>query len=68
MVGLTGPRALALRRALGIDDDEDCFHEFVFGSQRHRRYSDNALRRMQEALPKLDMDEIWVKHRPRPKA
>jgi hypothetical protein len=64
---LTEPRALALRRHLGTDDDDDCVHEFVFGSQRHRRYSDNALRRMKETLPKVDMDAVWEKHRPRAK-
>jgi hypothetical protein len=64
---LTQPRALALRRHLGIDDDDDCVHEFVFGSQRHRCYSDNALRRMKETLPNVDMDEIWEEYRPRRK-
>lgn len=63
-VGLTAPRATALRRHLGIDEDEDCIHVFSFGSQRHPRYSDNALRRMQQELPKVDMDEVWRKHRP----
>jgi hypothetical protein len=64
---LTEPRALALRRHLQIDDDEDCVHEFVFGSQRHRRYSDNALVRMKETLPKVDMAAVWEEHRPRPR-
>lgn len=64
-VGLTRPRALALRRELDIDADDDCMHEFVFGTQRHPRYSDNALRRMQSALEKVDMDAVWERHRPR---
>jgi hypothetical protein len=34
-VGLTTNRASALRRHLGIDDDESCTHVFVLGSQRH---------------------------------
>jgi len=63
-LGLTAPRAVALRRALGIDDDGDCVHEFVFGSQRHKRYSDNAYRRMEIALDEVDMDEVWEQHRP----
>lgn len=62
---LTGPRATALRRFLGIDDDEGCRHVFTFGSQKHPRYSDNALRRMQDAKETVDMDEVWMKHRPR---
>jgi len=46
---LTGPRAVALRRHLGIDDDESCRHDFQFGSTRHRQYSDNALTRSRTA-------------------
>ena len=64
-LGLTGPRAVALRRHLGIDQDEDCVHVFNFDSQQHYRYSDNALRRMQAALDTVDMAEVWRKHRPR---
>ncbi len=61
---LTGPRAVALRRHLGIDDDESCRHDFQFGSTRHRQYSDNALTRMREAVRDLDMDAIWKAHNP----
>jgi hypothetical protein len=59
---LTGPRALALRRHLEIDDDPACRYVFVFGSQKHARYSDNALTRMRDALDEVDMDEVWEKH------
>jgi hypothetical protein len=65
-VGLTQPRSLALRRHLGVDDDEDDTHVFVFDSQRIPRYSDNALLKMQEALAQVDMDKVWEEHRPRP--
>lgn len=65
---LTAPRALALRRELNLDDDDSCLHEFVFGTQRHKRYSDNALTRMVEALETVDMQEVWKRHRPRPRA
>jgi hypothetical protein len=63
-VGLSGPRAVALRRHLGIDDDESCRHDFQFGSQRHPRYSDNAYTKMHDAIRELDMDTIWEAHRP----
>ncbi len=62
---LTPPKALALRRHLGIDEDEDCVHVFDFDSQKHYRYSDNALRRMAETLKTVDMDEVWARNRPR---
>jgi hypothetical protein len=64
-LGLTQPKALALRHHIGIDDDETCMHVFDFDSQKHYRYSDNALTRMQDVLAEVDMDEIWEKHRPR---
>ena len=63
-LGLTSQRAVALRRHLGIDEDSSCFYEFVFQSQRHPRYSDNAFTRMLEAKNRLDMDAIWKAHNP----
>jgi hypothetical protein len=64
-LGLTQPRTTALRRYLGIDEDDSCHHVFQFDSQTHHRYSDNALREMQTVLDAEDMDEIWAQHRPR---
>jgi hypothetical protein len=56
---VTGPRALALRRHLKIDEDPACRHTFVFGSQKHVRFSDNAFTRMRDALETVDMAEVW---------
>lgn len=68
---ISRPRATALREHLGIDKDPDCLHVFEFGSQKHPRYSDNALTRMREAVAKQDMEEIWKSHgsgrRPKPR-
>jgi hypothetical protein len=62
-VGLKRNKATALRRYLGIDDDKNCRHVFEFGSQKIVRYSDNAYRRMKEALDSgVDMDDVWAKH------
>ncbi len=63
-VGLSTAKAAALRRHLGIADDDDRYcHVFDFGSQKPRRYSDNALREMKDALDTgLDMDEVWRRH------
>lgn len=63
-LGLTPPRAIALRRHLGIDSDPTCFHDFVFGKSRHRGYSDNAYKKMKAAVANLDMTAIWNAHRP----
>jgi hypothetical protein len=64
-LSLTGPRAVALRRALKIDQDPDCAHTFTFGSQKHLRFSDNAFTKMRAELETADMDEIWAKHGPK---
>jgi len=58
--GLSAPKAKVLRAHLGIDEDASCCHVFEFGSQRIPCFSDNALRRMQEALPEVDMAELWA--------
>lgn len=58
-IGLTVPKANALRAHLGIDDDPTCRHVFEFGSQKIACFSDNAISRMTEALAEVDMGEIW---------
>jgi len=63
-VGLSAPRAAALRAHLGLDADDACRHVFVFGAQRHTRYSDNAFTRMRDALGNVDMTAIWASHAP----
>ncbi len=67
-LGLTRPRSTALRQHLGIDKDASCSYVFVFGSQRHRRYSDNAYTKMQDAQKTLDMGAVWQAHKPRGRA
>ena len=63
--GLSAPRCLALRRHLRIEDDPTMVHEFVFGAQRHRRYSDKADKLLRESVGNVDMDKIWEEYRPR---
>lgn len=65
-VGLTPNKAVALRRHLGLDANDDHYsHQFVFGSQKLMRYSDNALRAMKENLPQVDLARVWRAHRTR---
>lgn len=59
-VGLTTPKAKILRNHLGIDEDPTCSHVFEFGSQKIRCFSDNALRKMKEALPNVNMNKLWA--------
>lgn len=62
-VGLTGPRSTALRQHIGIDGDKDCAHEFVFGKSRFLQFSDNAVRKMREAISSEDMDAVWAAYK-----
>jgi len=59
-VGLTTPKAKVLRTHLGIDDDPTCAHLFEFGSTKILCFSDNALRKMKEALPNVEMAQLWA--------
>jgi hypothetical protein len=63
VVGLTPPKCGALRAHLGIDDDPQCVHVFAFGKQKISCFSDNAVRKINEALPGVDMDAVWQAHR-----
>lgn len=62
-LGLSRPKAHALRAHLGIDDDPNLTHTFNFGSQHPVRYSDHAFNKMKDASETLDMDAIWAAHR-----
>ena len=62
--GVDRTRAVALRRHLGLDNDDDHFsHLFQFGGTKHRRYSNNALAAMREAIKTVDLDKVWSSHR-----
>ncbi|EKT4531419.1 hypothetical protein QEM33_004037 [Pseudomonas putida] len=63
-LGLTVSKCKALRALLGVDEDQANMMIFEFGSQRHARFSDNALRILQEHnLP--DIVEAAWQARPR---
>ena len=68
LLKLTLPKSHALRQHLGIDKDKDCMHVFKFGSSKHPRFSDTALKRMREALaaakpePSTVLDNIYSPH------
>lgn len=59
-IGLSAPKTKVLRAHLGIDEDATCCHVFEFGSQKIPCFSDNALRRMKEALPGFNMVQLWT--------
>jgi len=64
-VGLTMPRTLAVVKELNIQGNAEYFKEIRIGTQKYKRYSQKALHRIKQYLPKLDMDEVWRRHKPR---
>ncbi len=66
-VKLTGPKTLAVIWKLKLQDDEKCFKEIRIGKQRHKRYSQNALQKILEKLPGLNMEDVWESYKSRPK-
>ncbi len=63
-LGLTGPRAYALRQRLNIDIDPKCRHDFKFSKSTYPAYSDNAYTKMKAALEEVDMQDVWKSHGP----
>jgi hypothetical protein len=63
-VGLTVPRTLAVIRHLNIQADPEYFKEIPIDSQIYRRYSQKAVAKLKEEIPKLDMAQVWRTHRP----
>ncbi len=58
-------RLKAVRWKLGIEEDPSCTHDFIFGSQAIRRYSDNAFVKIRNGLPGLDVDAVRREYRNR---
>jgi len=57
--GIGRNKCLALVHHLGLKTDPECFKEFCHKSIRYKGYSPKALQKIQEALPTLDLDQIW---------
>jgi hypothetical protein len=55
-------RLLALIRHLDIQADRTCYKEIAIGKAKFKMYSQNALQRLREALPTVNLDEVWRKH------
>ena len=66
-VKLPVQRVVALIRYLEIPKDSDCYKEIKIGKSRFKMYSVKALKKIKEALPNVDMKEVWQKCRPKPK-
>lgn len=63
-LGLTVSKAKAVRDFLRIDEDPGNVMVFEFGSQKHPRYSDNALRVLWEAITPELIEQAWRERPP----
>lgn len=61
-VGLSGPKTTAVIRFLGLQKDRDAYKDFVVGKSKFGRYSQKAIKAIQDALAKPGIDEIWHSH------
>ncbi len=59
-VGITVPKLVAIVDYRGIRTDEDYYKEIRIGSTVHKRYSQHAIRKIQNALVTESIEEIWV--------
>lgn len=57
--GLGRNKCLALVYHLELQADSECFKEFRHKSLRYKGYSQKALQKVQEALPNINLDQIW---------
>lgn len=58
-LNLSGPKTLALVRSLQLQEDSGCYKEIVLGKSKFKRYSGNALARLKDELPNVDIEDIW---------
>jgi hypothetical protein len=62
--GLSVVRVGALIRYLRLKEEPDAFKEITIGRSHFKMYSAKALNRIKEALPTVDMEQVWRDHRP----
>ena len=67
-VGLTIPKSRAVVDHLNLRDDPECFKEIAIGGITHPRYSPKAIKRIQQALERESIDDIWKAYRAKQKA
>lgn len=59
---MTGPRTLALIMHLKLQDDPECYKEFIVSSSHFKRYSQKALDRIKREIPVVDMKKVWSQY------
>lgn len=60
-------KLLAVIKELNLQENPDAFKEIKIGTQSYKRYSPGALDILKKELPKLNIEAIWQKNRPKTK-
>ena len=63
-VDLGSNKTLAVVKHLGLQESEEYFKEVKVGKSKFKRYSKNALDKVKQELPGLDLASIWEEHKP----
>jgi hypothetical protein len=64
-VGLTSPKTLAVIKELNLTSDAEFYKDFMIGKMELKRYSPKAIEKIKNALPTLNMEDVWQRHKPR---
>lgn len=64
-LGLGTNKTLALVKHLGLQDDSDCFRIIARKSVKFKCYSPKALEIINQALPNLDIEQVWQQYQNR---
>ena len=62
---VSNAKLLAVIKELKLQENTDAFKEIKIGTQTYKRYSPLALDILKKELPKLDIEAIWQKNRPK---
>ncbi len=63
-VGLSSPKLTVMVRHLKLKEDIKYFKQIMIGKSKFDRYSQEAINKINEELPKINIDELWSKYRP----
>lgn len=63
-VGLTSPKTTAIVRYLRLKEDTKYCKQITIGKSKFDRYSQEAISKIKEEMPKINFDELWQKYRP----
>ncbi len=66
-VKLSPPKTTVMVRYLKLEGDATYFKEIMIGKMKVKRYSQHAIKAIKEAIDRESVDNIWQKHRPKPK-